>query len=202
MDRHYVIILVVLSVTASCQSFRLPDTLFPSAYDIKLNFPDAIFDGTGTNFTGSVSISFRTTISTNIIQIHSPGSVNDVRVQIMNLIPTSLPVSDTFFNETTEILTITLGENLVDTMSYNLHIDYEANIDAIDRRGVYRSTYSDEMGLRHLITTQFQPIYARKAFPCFDEPMYKATYSLTLSFPFEGLNALSNTIAEHSETSG
>ncbi|MFU8858633.1 MAG: M1 family metallopeptidase [Deferrisomatales bacterium] len=58
--------------------------------------------------------------------------------------------------------------------------------------GFYRSTFTDEAGRRHAIaTTQLQSTDARRAFPCFDEPAFKATFSVTLVVP-EHLAAVSN----------
>ena len=50
--------------------------------------------------------------------------------------------------------------------------------------GFYRSTYTDNNGVNHTIaTTQFESHDARKAFPCWDEPAFKATYEVTLVVP-------------------
>ncbi len=58
--------------------------------------------------------------------------------------------------------------------------------------GYYRSTYIDESGTeRVLAATQFEAPHARRAFPCFDEPEFKANFSITLVVP-EGLLAISN----------
>lgn len=42
-----------------------------------------------------------------------------------------------------------------------------------------------------MIASKFQPTYARQAFPCFDEPDFKATYDITLAKPTDYM-ALSN----------
>lgn len=60
-------------------------------------------------------------------------------------------------------------------------------------RGFYRSTYQDDNGAEHTIaTTQFQSTDARRAFPCWDEPAYKSTFTTTLVVAKEHL-AVSNT---------
>ncbi|HEV2427006.1 MAG TPA: M1 family metallopeptidase, partial [Acidimicrobiales bacterium] len=58
--------------------------------------------------------------------------------------------------------------------------------------GFYRSTYVDGDGQSRLIaTTQLQESDARRVFPCFDEPSFKATFTTTLTVPSH-LNAYSN----------
>src|SRR5262249_58142905 len=58
--------------------------------------------------------------------------------------------------------------------------------------GFYRSTYIDEAGARQVLAaTQFEAPHARAAFPCFDEPEFKATFAITLVVA-DGLLALSN----------
>ena len=47
--------------------------------------------------------------------------------------------------------------------------------------GFYRSTFTDPNGVaRTLATTQFEATHARQAFPCWDEPQFKATFGVTL----------------------
>src|SRR5438093_8112589 len=58
--------------------------------------------------------------------------------------------------------------------------------------GFYRSTYKDAAGVSHTIAaTQFESTDARRGFPCWDEPAFKAVFGITLVVP-EGLAAVSN----------
>lgn len=43
-----------------------------------------------------------------------------------------------------------------------------------------------------MVATKFEPVDARKAYPCFDEPGFKATYQLKIIHPNDTI-ALSNT---------
>ena len=48
-------------------------------------------------------------------------------------------------------------------------------------RGWYRSTFNDDDGAQRVIaTTQMQATDCRRAFPCFDEPEFKAVFEITL----------------------
>lgn len=53
--------------------------------------------------------------------------------------------------------------------------------------GLYRTREGDD----HYAFTQFEPLEARKAFPCFDEPRFKVPFTVTLTTP-AGSSAFSN----------
>ena len=64
-------------------------------------------------------------------------------------------------------------------------------------RGFYRSRYTDESGNeRYLATTQFEATDARRAFPCWDEPSWKAAFKITLVVASD-LVAISNMHVEN-----
>ena len=69
-----------------------------------------------------------------------------------------------------------------------LHIDYTGPISRRDDRGIFAQKEGD----RWYAITQFESIFARRAFPCFDQPDLKTPWQLTLEVP-EKLATLSNT---------
>jgi aminopeptidase N len=59
--------------------------------------------------------------------------------------------------------------------------------------GLYNSSYvSDAGATQYLVATQFEATYARLAFPCFDEPAFKANFTVTVDGIPPGYTALSN----------
>ncbi len=66
--------------------------------------------------------------------------------------------------------------------------------------GFYKSVYTNGAGERvPIATSKFQPTDARGAFPCFDEPSFKSTFTTTLVRPSEKYIALSNMPEESSK---
>jgi cytosol alanyl aminopeptidase len=69
-----------------------------------------------------------------------------------------------------------------------LEIDYTGEISRTLTDGAFQQQRGDDW----YIFTKFEPVTARRVFPCFDEPSYKVPWQLTLTFP-KGLKAFSNT---------
>jgi alanyl aminopeptidase len=57
-----------------------------------------------------------------------------------------------------------------------LRIAYRGTLNAIDTEAIFREKYGDDW----YVFTQFQDTYARRAFPCFDEPDIKVPWQLTV----------------------
>ncbi|CAH0703057.1 unnamed protein product [Spodoptera exigua] len=102
---------------------------------------------------------------------------------------------------TIKILSITEGTG--DRLILGLESALKANVDYVlqlsfegaisnSLTGFYKSTYvNDKNEVKNLGVTQFEPTSARSAFPCFDEPAFKAKFEISIAHP-ETLTALSN----------
>ncbi|KAJ8959943.1 hypothetical protein NQ314_006146 [Rhamnusium bicolor] len=171
--------------------FRLSRNFRPFHYEIHLIVPHEAFTPSGTNFTGTAVIHFNVHRATNEIRLHA--SAENIDVQSIQLNGAFLSTDNYSVNSTTDILTISLENDLEAGTLYMARFQYNG-IFGSNNRGFYKSSYLDAEGIRrYLVTTQFEPPHARRAFPCFDEPQYKATFQILITHPID-LIATSNTI--------
>ncbi len=167
---------------ASGAAYRLPRTVVPSHYDITLE-PDL----TAASFQGSVKIDVDLAEPTNTIVLHA--------IELdLHTVTVSQDGADhrgsVTFDEDAETATLTFDHELASGPAV-LAIGFVGTLND-DLRGFYRSVFHDDDGVEHTIaTTQFEAADARRAFPCWDEPDFKATFATTLIID-EGLFAVTN----------
>ena len=159
---------VSLSSVSHLQSpYRLPRTVLPSRYEVSLA-PD--LDNAG--FTGSVTISAEATAAADEIVL------NAIELDIHSVSVNGQPATFTLNEELERLViaqpvtpgTVTIDISFTGTLNDKL-------------RGFYRSTFIDGKGdTRTIATTQMQSTDCRRAFPCFDEPDFKATFAIDLTF--------------------
>lgn len=175
--------------------YRLPKSLIPDSYRIKLRpyfTPNEeglyIFEGTST-------VRFTCKESTDVIIIHSK-KLNYTRtlehMVVLRGVEGSQPpaIDRTELVERTEYLVVHLRDYLQVGSQYEMDTEFQGEL-ADDLAGFYRSEYMDGHVKKVVATTQMQAADARKSFPCFDEPGMKARFNITLIHP-KNLVALSN----------
>lgn len=163
--------------------YRLPTNVVPETYHIVLT-PDL----ERFVFSGSETIHVRVQEATNVIVVNA----NEVELQEAVL----TDASGTRLEGTVELdsehefAKITFA-SVIETGEYDLQLKFTGEIN--DKlNGWYRSFYTHPtLGKRPMVTTQFETTDARKMFPCFDEPAFKAKFTFEVNIP-EDLVAVSN----------
>ena len=161
---------------------RLSRAVLPISYDLVIE-TDADFD----RFSGEVTIALDVKEPTSTVVLHA----KDLDVELGSLAQRGTPVAAALTADAaTERITIRTEQPLA-VGPASLHLRFGAPVSR-GLLGYYRSTYVDETGAQRVLgATQFEAPHARRAFPCFDEPEFKATFRVTLVVA-EGLLAISN----------
>ncbi|MFK7917547.1 MAG: M1 family metallopeptidase [Ilumatobacter sp.] len=169
-----------MSTAASLASdpYRLPTHVRPTRYDVRLrpSLDDATFSG-------------EVTIAIDLDEPTESITLNAIELGI-EAVTLDGAAATWALDEATERLTVEAPSTL-DSKTATLHIEFTGILN--DKlRGFYRSTYIDDQGEEQVVaTTQMQATDCRRAFPCWDEPEFKAVFAITLDIA-DGLTAISN----------
>lgn len=171
-------------------SWRLPNTTRPENYQMYISI---YISENEHRFVGTSNITLILSETTNTIVLNAADlAFQNASIQSLTQpgqIP--LPAKNISLNIDREFVYFKFASNLAPGR-YSLRIAFTGTV-GNDLRGLYRSSYKDDQGLVHwMAVTQFEPSDARRAFPCFDEPAYKATYDITLEGP-SSMSILCNT---------
>ncbi|KAK6492381.1 endoplasmic reticulum aminopeptidase 1-like [Huso huso] len=173
---------------------RLPSSVSPLRYDLLIH-PNL----TTLDFTGSVKITVEVKEDTGFVVLHSKHlQISKAVIQQGGGGTSPLQVLEYPAYEQVALLSAT---PLVTNRLYVISIEYAANLSE-SFHGFYKSTYRTQEGeVRVLASTQFEPTAARLAFPCFDEPAFKANFSIKIRREAKHI-ALSNMPLVKSEALG
>ncbi len=166
-------------------SYRLPTTVLPTAYRLTL-----VPDLGSASFTGDVEIDVSVGSPTDRIVLNAAElEITSAGVASGTDGGSAAPAS-VDLDPTEERVTLTLATELAAGPA-TLRLSFTGVLN--DKlRGFYRSRFTGVDGIEHVIaTTQMESTDARRAFPCFDEPSFKATFEITLVVD-EHLAAYSN----------
>ena len=163
--------------------YRLPRTVVPRHYRLRLepDLDDATFSGTEVVTVEVMEPTDRVVLNAIELEIHEAWFVGGEGCRVD---------AEVNYDEQAQRATLTAARELPVGRG-ELHCRFTGFLND-QLRGFYRSTFTDVAGREQVIaTTQFEATDARRAFPCWDEPDFKASFGVTLVVP-DDLLAVSN----------
>uniref|UniRef100_A0A8C9VGY1 Aminopeptidase n=1 Tax=Scleropages formosus TaxID=113540 RepID=A0A8C9VGY1_SCLFO len=155
---------------------RLPETVRPLLYELLVQ-PNL----TSLSFRGTVRVQLEVLQDTEEIVLHSKElliSRAELQLGPRGLLLLPLQVLELPALEQVALAPAGGGGPLARGGGYVLHVDFAGKL-SDSFHGFYRSTYRTRDGEERVVAaTHFEPTHARAAFPCFDEPAFKANFSI------------------------
>jgi aminopeptidase N len=146
---------------------RLPKNVVPLDYSISIT-PDVA----AMTLTGKESIVLKFRAATATIQLNSVNeTLDDVRLD-------GKPVKTVVSSDEQQLTTITLNKPAT-IGRHTLKFSYKGKIETAPH-GMFAQPYARPNGEKGvLLTSKLEPADARRFFPCWDEPAFRATFELT-----------------------
>lgn len=167
---------------APVNSSRLAAHVRPTRYDL-LIAPDL----DRSTFSGDVTIALVITAATDTVVLHA----RDLAVDLVALVQGGDRVAARLTAAPDIEQIVVTADHALETGEATLTLHFAGQINE-GLLGFYRSTYIDGDGKEQVLAaTQFEATHARAAFPCFDEPDFKAVFAVTLDVAAD-LLAVSN----------
>jgi puromycin-sensitive aminopeptidase len=177
LPRSVALACLALAFGSAASAERLPGDVVPVHYEISLS-PD-LGDG---SLAGSERISVQVVRPTTAVVLNSVDfALQHASIRSAGVTRPATVVLDA----ASETATLRL-DAVLPPGEATIALDFSGRL-RTDLRGLYVSTGER----RKYAVTQFEGTYARMAFPCFDEPAYKATFDLSVVVD-DGDTAISN----------
>lgn len=151
---------------------RLPQTVTPVHYDLSLH-PNL----TTLDFTGVVRVELDVHEDTNTVILHA----KQMQISSVHLLaPEGIKPLQVLEYPRFHQLALLSDSVLTKGRKYEVQLAFAANL-SDSYHGFYKSSYRTSSGeVRVLASTQFEATFARGAFPCFDEPAFKANFTIRI----------------------
>ena len=163
---------------ANTPALRLPNTVRPVHYSVSLRLVPG-----EDRFTGDIQIDLDIAQPTAAIWLNAKA----LEFQAGRIHAGGRDLSVTFQSAPNDFLAVKTNRQLKPGRA-QLEIHYTGKVSRTLTDGVFQQHYGSDS----YIFTKFEPVTARRAFPCFDEPSFKVPWQLTLEVP-KDLKAFSNT---------
>jgi aminopeptidase N len=154
---------------------RLANISYPTLYTLNMDV-----DMTNLWYSADLTININLNYHTDIILLHAGQLLEIDFVELRDSDKNSFIPQHSIYKKN-QYLVLVFGLILAPGENYSLKLKFSSPI-AEGLAGFYQSNYTDANGISHTIaTTQFEATDARHAFPCYDEPAYKAAFAISIS---------------------